>query len=139
METQMVTSCGILVKHDDRYVLGHATGQSHYDIFKGRMEKGETHLETALRECQEESGLIFVKSDLHDLGLHDYIKNKMLYLYIAKISDLDISSLVCSTYYENDILEMDHFESFDFEDMLTKVGRNMRRIFISLEDAIQNF
>jgi predicted NUDIX family NTP pyrophosphohydrolase len=139
METQMVTSCGVLVKHAGKYILGHATGRIHFDIFKGRMDEGETYLQTALRECQEESGLIFTGEAIHDLGLHDYIKNKMLYLYIGKLEELDMSTMACSTYFDNNILEMDYYESFEFDEMLTKIGKNMRRIFLSLKDTIEAY
>lgn len=134
-----VTSCGILVKHGDKYVIGHATGQKHFDIFKGRMDAGETHLQTALRECREESGLIFEGKDLHDLGLHDYLKQKMLYLYITKVDAVDMAALTCTTFFDDDILEMDYYEEFYFEEMLTHLGKNMRRIFITLQDAIEDY
>ena len=137
--TEMVTSCGILVKHEGKYILGHATGQKHFDIFKGRMDAGETYLQTALRECREESGLIFEADSLVDLGLHEYIKNKNLYVYLGKLDTVDMSELKCVTFFEDEVVEMDYYEAFEFDEMLAHLGKNLRRILTSLRDTIEAY
>ena len=134
-----VTSAGILVKFGDRYVLGHASGQKHFDIFKGRMDEGEEWIDTALRECQEESGLIFVKEDLTLLGHNTYTKNKDLVVYIARIENFILESLGCTTFLESGLPEMDFFEVMDFEEMISKVGKSMSRVLSSYEEQIKGF
>jgi len=134
-----VISAGVLVKYGDKYVLGHATGCEHYDMFKGRMDEGESYIETAIRECREESGLEFQESDLTFLGLHPYTKKKDLVIYIAKIPFLDERTLHCSTFLENGKPEMDYYDVMTWEDMLLHLGRSMSALFKSLENEIKDF
>jgi 8-oxo-dGTP pyrophosphatase MutT (NUDIX family) len=134
-----ITSCGVLVKFEGRYVLGHATGQKHFDIFKGKMAGDETYAETAIRECQEESGLVFKEDELLSLGLHDYIKSKMLFIYIAKVSNLNMSDLKCSTWVDHTKLEMDYYATFDFDEMILNVGKSMSKLLLSLKVQIEEY
>lgn len=134
-----VISAGVLVKFGDRYVLGHATGCEHFDMFKGRMDEGESYIETAIRECREESGLEFKEHELKFLGLHTYTKKKDLVIYIAKVAKLDMSELKCSTFLENGNPEMDYYEMMDWEEMLSKLGRSMSALFKTLESEIKGF
>lgn len=58
------TSCGVLVRSQDKYLIAHATQQSLvvsetdgcWSIPKGMQDPNETELETALREFREETG-----------------------------------------------------------------------------------
>lgn len=134
-----VISSGILVKFGDKYILGHATGCDHYDMFKGRMDEGESYIDTAIRECKEESGLEFKKHELKFLGLHLYTKKKDLAIYIAKVSSIDMDALKCSTFLENGNPEMDWYVTVTWEDMLTKLGHSMSLLFKTLESEIENF
>ena len=135
---EKVISCGVLVKCQDRYILGHASGQNHFDIFKGRMDKGETYVQTAIRECREESGLIFYEDELKLLGLFDYTKNKNIVIYITKVNDFEFSRLQCTTFLESGKPEMDFYATMDFDEMINKVGKSMSRLLKSLEIEIKN-
>ena len=84
-------SCGVII-HDHAFILGcHPTylPENHFDIPKGRMEKGESFFETAIRETLEETGY---KADelapLHELGLFDYMPEKDLYLFDCYVGSL---------------------------------------------------
>lgn len=133
------TSCGVLVKYGGKYVLGHATGQNHYDMFKGGMESGETIIQTALRECEEESGLIFQEKDLHFISHTDYTSKKDLVIYVAKIDSLNLADLKCTTFIKGstDRLEMDYYALMDFDEMLAKVGKSMSALFAERRSQIE--
>lgn len=52
----MELSAGIIFIKDGAVLMGHATETPHWDIPKGHVEKGETHIDAAIRECFEETG-----------------------------------------------------------------------------------
>jgi 8-oxo-dGTP pyrophosphatase MutT (NUDIX family) len=56
-----VISAGILLEHDGKFLIGHPTEMygttNGWGILKGKMDKGETLYEAALREFKEESNL----------------------------------------------------------------------------------
>lgn len=130
-------SAGIIVKVGNRYVVGHATGQSHFDIFKGRQEVGETYIETALRECFEESNLQFKAEDLTFLGKHVYTKKKDLVLFMIEVNEVAMSDLRCWTHLDNGNYEMDYYATFEFEEMTQKVGPSMGKLLASLRKEIE--
>ena len=75
-------SCGIVVLLDTReLLLCHVTGQRHWDLPKGGIERGETECAAALRETREETGLRFDAERLLDLGRHAYTAKKDLHLF----------------------------------------------------------
>jgi len=57
----MVESAGLLIIYDNKMILAHPSRKKSrmgtYTIPKGKLEKGETHLEAAIRETREEVGL----------------------------------------------------------------------------------
>src|SRR5208283_559777 len=89
-------SCGVLVTDGDRLLLGHATGSPRWDIPKGQLEPGEDARHAALRELNEETGLVAAAGDLVDLGLHAYRPSKDLALFAWYVSQMpDPANLVC--------------------------------------------
>lgn len=134
-----VISCGVLVKYGDRYILGHVTGCEHWDIFKGRQDEGETDIQTALRECEEESSLVFTEDRLHFLGHFIYTKAKDLTIYITKLKDVEMTDLNCTTLLENGKPEIDYYNTFSFDDMIGSVGKSMSKVLKDLETTIKDF
>ena len=56
----MEKSCGVVLFNEQKVLLlQYATGQkeSHWDFPKGHVDKGETEIETATRELEEETGI----------------------------------------------------------------------------------
>jgi len=80
----MKYSCAIIFFRDGQVLLGHTTGQKHWDLPKGKAEEGETFAEAAIRECKEETGFDVVESDLFLIGEVDYQRNKKLVLFFYK-------------------------------------------------------
>lgn len=98
-----ITSCGIIIQNQKGQVLGcspYGRKDGRHDVPKGKMEVGETPIETALRECFEETGLDLSQQKLTDTGIHKYIKTKDLHLFYCKYEVEDISNLVCTTFCE---------------------------------------
>lgn len=131
-------SAGIIIQNEnDQFLVGHSTGNKFYDLFKGKTEDQETPLQTALRECQEESGLVIDGSLVKDLGLFTYNKEKNLHLFLYQINkqDIDMSKLKCTTYVVKPTYkypEMDSFTWFSAEELLNNTAKSMNKIFVKL-------
>ena len=97
----MKISSGIIITDGKNILLGHSTGNSHWDIPKGGVDDGESTMEAAIRETEEEIGLSFKESQLVDLGLYAYLKKKNLYLYKATLSELPkIEDCKCNSFFK---------------------------------------
>ena len=93
-------SCGVVILNPDReLLLCHVTGQTHWDLPKGGIDRGETPLQAALREAREETGLQLDPAALLDLGRHRYRPKKDLHLYATLMPRIDLAGLHCSTHF----------------------------------------
>lgn len=98
----METTCGLFIISANKLLAVHATGasQTYWSIPKGLVDDADdSHLETAIRECQEETGLDIDMKDgwFIDLGTTKYQKrNKVLhgYFFISR-KDLTANTLTC--------------------------------------------
>jgi len=75
-------SAGILI-HDsnNNLLLGHSTGNSHWDIPKGLVDENETVKETALRECLEEFNIDLSNKEIIEVGQFKLNKKKNIFNY----------------------------------------------------------
>lgn len=126
-------SCGVIVTDGRRILLGHATRSPRWDIPKGLAEPGEPPVAAAVRELAEETGLSVAESDLRDLGVHPYLRDKDLALFIWMPAEMPaISVLKCSSTFTLPggavVPEFDRFGLFEWHEALGKVGKNMARI-----------
>lgn len=72
----------------------------YYDIPKGCQEPGETPLQTALRELEEETGLhVNELSHIIDVGEFPYNKEKNIHLFTAT-AKIDLDRLYCDSIFE---------------------------------------
>ena len=114
-------SCGVVILNERaELLLCHVTGQNHWDLPKGGSHEGESPLQAALRETQEETGLQLSACGLLDLGRLDYRPKKDLHLYAALMPRFDPATLHCesrfSQYATGERLpEMDDYGWFGFE------------------------
>jgi putative (di)nucleoside polyphosphate hydrolase len=95
-------SCGTLVMNTDgRILLCHVTDTRHWDIPKGMQDAGETPLQAAVRELQEEAGLCFELSTFCDLGCFDYRPDKQLHLFQVRAPETlqSLDHLHCDSYF----------------------------------------
>ena len=90
-------SAGLAIIYNGMVLLGHTTSRGWYGSYgipKGGIEKGESHMDAALRETYEEIG-IKVPRSLIDPTEYTFAVtsrnqqyNKIVYYYIVKIDDL---------------------------------------------------
>lgn len=92
-------SIGLILTNGEKLLLGHASGQSHWDIPKGAPEEGESRLETCIRETKEETGLDLTLYILEDLGVWSYSPRKDLYLFWCKTDLPSLLDLKCTSHY----------------------------------------
>lgn len=114
-------TCGIIFYRNGQILVGHTTGQSHWDLPKGKTEGSETFKEAAVRECYEETGYSIDERDLLYLGDVSYRKGKrlVLFFYTAKTKPI-AEELQCISTYTNKYgivrPELDKFKYIDIED-----------------------
>jgi 8-oxo-dGTP pyrophosphatase MutT (NUDIX family) len=135
------TSCGVIITDGARLLLGHATRSPRWDIPKGGAEPGESFAATAARELSEETGLSIGAAELIDLGVHPYLRGKDLALFVWKPARLpDPKSLVCTSCFTTAggslVPEFDRFGLFSWDDALTRVGKNMARVLVSIREVV---
>ncbi|WJH33990.1 NUDIX hydrolase [Paenibacillus sp. CC-CFT747] len=89
-------SVGCLITDGKAFLACHSTGNSFYDLPKGLPEPGETPIETCCREVEEETGLTPDPSLLVEEGVHAYLKNKDLHLFVWPLTPLpEVRTLHC--------------------------------------------
>lgn len=128
-------SCGVLIINENGEILvGLSTGNDKYDIPKGQLEEGERHIEAAIRECKEETGLAFGEKDLTFLGHFNYSRYKDLVLYMTTIrsTSIQVEELVCeSTFTTKDGKEYPELSSFMWmppEEYQTHMFASMQKV-----------
>jgi 8-oxo-dGTP pyrophosphatase MutT (NUDIX family) len=130
-------SCGVvLLDPDGRVLLAHATETTHWDIPKGQGEDGEAPHVTALREMEEETGLIVDAERLKDLGLFVYRRDKDLHLFAARAraDELDLTRCTCTSMFPRRsdgtmIPEMDAFRWASPDEVEHYASRSLTRLF----------
>ena len=114
-------SCGTVVLLASReLLLCHVTGQRHWDLPKGGIHAGETPIDAALRETQEETGLRLRADALLDIGRHAYTSRKDLHLFASLSLRIDPRELHCPSSFVDRLSgrprpEMDGFGWFGFD------------------------
>ena len=131
MKSKSVT-CGVIVTDGRKILLGHATRSSRWDIPKGIAEPGEDFADAAVRELQEETGLVARPDELTPLGVRPYRSGKDLALFRWHPPAMpDPASLVCVscfTWRGSDLPEFDRFGLFDKDEAVARVGKAMAPI-----------
>ncbi|EGQ8962178.1 NUDIX hydrolase [Vibrio antiquarius] len=136
-------SCGVIVVDSNNLVLmQHVTGQDHWDIPKGTQNPGETTKETAVRELEEETGLVVKEEDLIEIGWFFYNKFKDLYLYMLKVDSVNLKELKCrSTFIDElkyEVPEADFYEMVSIDQMKDRACRSMHTLLnFKLESEIK--
>lgn len=100
-------SCGFIIKDTitGKYLGCHPTGNNsgNFDIPKGHMRQGETELEAATRELNEETGIELNGSEnIIELGRFEYKRDKDLYLFYLELP-IDINTLHCSSMFTDPV------------------------------------
>jgi predicted NUDIX family NTP pyrophosphohydrolase len=135
--TARIVSCGIvLLDPAGRVLLAHATETSHWDIPKGQGEEGEAPHVAALREMEEETGIVIEPARLTELGLFAYRRDKDLHLFAvrARADELDLARCVCTSMFPRRsdgtmIPEMDAFRWSAPHEVEQYASRSLTRLF----------
>lgn len=135
-------SCGVIVTDGERILLGHATRSPRWDIPKGLAEPGELLAAAAVRELFEETGLRASETDLQDLGVHAYLRDKDLALFRWVPATMPVvDQLACCSMFALPggalVPEFDRFGLFIWEDALGKVGKNLARLLSQVRGVAQ--
>lgn len=143
----MKKSCGIIILNQyNEILMGHSTGNSFFDIPKGGMEDGEEPIDSAIRECIEESSLVFTKENLVDLGEFSYNKEKRIHLFITFVikENILLDELKCETYFEHFytkkmVPEIDSFSWIEASEksLDNKCAKSMARVLKNLLNSNQ--
>lgn len=139
----MKISAGVLlVNENNEILLGHATGQNRWDIPKGQIDPGESPLQAAIRELEEETS-IKLNFELTDLGEMKYIPKKNLHLFLAKVpkNSIEPEKLVCKSFFFSErfnaeIPEMDKFQWVCQKDISFKVSKGLNALLESISTLI---
>lgn len=137
-------SVGVFIQNSKgQWLLGHATGQKHWDIFKGMPDEGEAPEQTALRELREETGLAIAPSALSDTGIHAYRSDKKLHIFKAFL-EADPSTMECTSFFEHPkskqtIAEMDAFAWYSPQEAKDKAVPRLWAILDAISGPNQNF
>jgi 8-oxo-dGTP pyrophosphatase MutT (NUDIX family) len=128
-----LVSCGVIVTDGKRVLLGHATRSPRWDIPKGLAEPGESHAAAAVRELAEETGLVVTEADLRALGVHAYLRDKDLALFVWMPAAMPApDTLLCRSTFVlpngSIVPELDRFGLFDWNEAFGKVGKNLARL-----------
>lgn len=132
-------SCGLLITSPSGWLLAHATRTPRWDLPKGKIEPGETPLEAALRETQEEIGLDMscYQAQIKDLGQHPYLPKKDLHLFRLDLPEaLDLTGCSCSTYIRRGE-ENEHYPETDAyawvppSMVFERIGKSLMAYFVA--------
>lgn len=135
-EASKKLSCGILIVDANKNILMlHATGQSFWDLPKGTQDEGESTIETAVREVEEETGIKVDPSKCIELGWYEYNKFKDLFLFLLPVNEVDLSQLKCDSYFINgngeELPEADAFKMIPIEKASSFMCQSMSRLYNS--------
>ncbi len=131
------TTCGVLVTDGARLLLGHASRSPRWDIPKGMAEPGESHIDAAVRELREETGLVARADELAALGVHAYLRAKDMALFEWRRDPMPVpASLACMSWIAlpggGRMPEMDRFGIFTWAETLSLVGGSLARVLAAV-------
>jgi 8-oxo-dGTP pyrophosphatase MutT (NUDIX family) len=111
-------SCGFIVATPQGWLIGHSTGNKHWDFPKGCREEHETNAQAAIREALEEFNLdlsYLLIEDAHDIetfGPASYSKDKDLVLFKVNVEDVDLSKLKCTSMVDRGTYQFPEIDAY---------------------------
>ena len=101
------------------------------DIPKGGIEKNETPVDAAIRECWEETGIKLEKNDLEYKGVYDYKSYKKHHVFLCKMPIPEISTLKCISnieIYGKEFPEMIGYKIVSYDDIEKYFYKDLSKI-----------
>jgi len=135
-------SAGVIVTNGKKLLLCHVTGGKHWDLPKGKLDPNETHVDAAVRELYEETGLRVGATDLVPLGVFKYKPTKDLSLFLYHVDKMPkIKDLECLSTFDSGKgvykKEMDGFANVDWEKISRHVVPDMLQVLTSVKGLIK--
>ena len=134
-------SAGVIVTDGDQLLLGHVTNAAHWDLPKGGVDKGESHLDAAVRELFEETGLQCEPQQLIPLGIFIYKDDKDLALYVWPQTTMpDPSACKCHSTFGTGTFrqpELDGFVLCTWSNLGRYVVPRMLKVLTSLQTSVE--
>ena len=135
-----IISAGFVVLSKDKKILLGKTSKynnnSNWTIFKGQQEYGESLIETAIRELQEEAGIDIVNdnrlnantssSPFFTFGIND--KTVFVYLLQDFEGALDNYEFKCNSFFGDNVPEISGYGWFNVEEALDLVYPSQRSL-----------
>lgn len=135
---ELPVTCGVIVTDTRGYLICHPTMSKWWDIPKGKQDPGETLVQTAVRELQEETGVCVSEQQLSYINTFDYKPDKRLALFYLQIDNMfDVSIMSCTTTFDYkgaQFPEMDKFKIVNKKELLSAVAPAMSRV---LKDVLE--
>ena len=136
------TSAGVIITDGTNLLLGRITGGHGWDIPKGGVDAGESHIEGAIRELREETGLIVSENELSFLGEFNYTPRKDLVLYLWRVEQMpDTKLLFCDSTFRTtvgkNLPEFDGFLCCDWKCVKILVNDNLYGVLSQIKEKIQ--
>ena len=142
-----IVSSGFIVKsRRGEILLGQVANHPspyHYTVFKGQQVEGETLIDTALRELQEETGIDISGDDRLNKNISSnfvyqyHIKGKDVYLFLVEDVEgvLDNFEFYCSSVWgENGELEISDYKWVKIKDLKDYVFPSQRGLATYLQN-----
>lgn len=124
-------SAATIIHCDGRVLIGHVTGNTHWDLPKGGIDHGETAIEAAIRECKEEFNVDLNRSEMKYLGQFKYQPSKKkLEMFICELDEeLSTDTMYCDSFVNGDpyFPEIDQYMWVDKDKVLKYFGNKMRK------------
>lgn len=131
------TTSGVLLTDGKYLLICKPNNSKWWDIPKGRVDQGESEVDAAVRELEEETSYIAEKSCLEKLGVFDYKSTKRLALFRLTVNDMpDTVSLFCRSMYEHNgkmVPEMVSYAVVEYREALKKLAPALSKL---LEDKL---
>ena len=134
-------SAAVLIVHNETVLaclpFGRKQGDKNImDLPKGKTEKNEKFDDAAVREVQEETGIVLDKTKLEFFGVFEYKARKDLALFRYVSEDpIDISKLSCSTNFFDSYLGKEAPEHIGYE--IVPFSKIDERFFMNLAKVIR--
>jgi 8-oxo-dGTP pyrophosphatase MutT (NUDIX family) len=128
----MTITCGVLITDRQSLFICHPTNSKHWDIPKGRKEGWEMIGDAAVRELQEETGLVLDSSHIRYIGIWTYKPGKDLALFAHCTDSMpDPSQCFCPSTFEangQQIPEMDQWAVVHWDDAIAMMNPDLARV-----------
>lgn len=97
-------SAATIIHYNGSVLIGHVTGDRHWDLPKGGVDNGETFLDGAIRECQEEFGIDLDPEYMRFVGQLPYNKKKDIAVFLYDMGEeYPTDRMNCCSYVNGDI------------------------------------